>query len=158
MQDDIVSLALTSRTLFSKSQENVSIYKTESQKFVDINHVVKTTDHINTKIKNKTLQPTDMIMINILNTTITKGILQAENKITKNRFTHPWSPTLTVAILTLSLRKVKMTALRNNHEKSHVVTKLLHKIKEFPGQPIPVQTDSCESKLIHSNFQDAKKY
>ena len=50
-----------------------------------------------------------------------------------------------------------MSTLQNNHEKSDVVTKLLQKIKDFPGQPIPVQTDSCESKTIYSNFKDTKK-
>ena len=89
-------------------------------------------------MKNKTLQPTDMVMINNIDATITKGIIQAENKIIKTRFTYPWSPTLTVAILTLSLWKVKISALRNNHDKSDVVTKILQKIKEFLGQPIPV--------------------
>ena len=46
-----------------------------------------------------------------------------------------------------------MSTLRNNHEKSDFVTKLLQKIKDFPGQPIPVQTDSCENKAIYSNFK-----
>ena len=50
-----------------------------------------------------------------------------------------------------------MSTLRNNHEKSDFVTKLLQKIKDFPGQPIPVQTNSCESKAIYSNFKDTKK-
>ena len=31
------------------------------------------------------------------------------------------------------------------------------KIKKFPGQPTPEQTDSCESKLTYSKFQVAKK-
>ena len=85
-------------------------------------------------------------------------MLQAENKIFKTSLTHPWSPTLTVAILTLSLWKVKLSALRNHRDNSYVVTKILQKIKNFPGQPIPVQTDSHESKTIYSNFHDAKKY
>ena len=49
-----------------------------------------------------------------------------------------------------------MSALRNHRNDSHVVTKLLKKIKKFPGQPIPVQIDSHESKTIYSNFHDAK--
>ena len=97
-----------------------------------------------------------MIMINALDNTIIKGMFQTENKILITLFTHPWSPTLDVAILTLSLLKVKMSALRNHRNDSHVVTKLLQKIKKFPGQPIPVQIDSHESKTIYSNFHDAK--
>ena len=99
-----------------------------------------------------------MIMINAFDNTITKGMLQAEKKILKTRLTHPWSPTLTVAILTLSPWKAKLSALRNHRDNSHVVTKILQKIKKFPGQPIPIQTDSNESKTIYSNFYDAKKY
>ena len=76
----------------------------------------------------------------------------------KNPLTHPWSPILAVAILTLSLWKVKLSALRNHRDNSHVVNKILKKIKTYPGQPIPTQTYSNESKTIYSNFYDAKKY
>ena len=89
MQEDIVSSALTSRILSAKSPDNISTYKTELQKFVETNNVVKNTNNIHTKMKNNTLQPTDMIMINKLDTTITKGMLQVENNIIKTRFTHP---------------------------------------------------------------------
>ena len=51
-----------------------------------------------------------------------------------------------------------MSALRNNRDNSHVDTKLLQKIRKFPGQPILVQTESHESKTIYSNFQDGKTY
>ena len=158
MQDDIVSSALTSRILSSKSPDHVATYKTELQKIIKKNNVVKSINNINIKIKNKTLQPIDMIMINALDNTITKGILQAEKKILKTRLTQPWSPTPVVDILTLSLWKVKLSALRNHRDNSNVVTKIPKKIKTFPGQPIPIQTDSNESKTIYSNFYDAKKY
>ena len=103
LQDDIVSSALTSRILSTKSPDNISTYKTELRKFVETNNVVKNTNNIHTKMKNNILQPTAMIMINKLDATITKGMFQVKNKIIKTRFTHPWSPTLAVAILTLSL-------------------------------------------------------
>ena len=62
-----------------------------------------------------------------------------------------------MAILTLSLWKVKLSTLRNHRDNSHVVTKILKKIKTYLGQSIPTQTDSNESKTIYSNFNDAKK-
>ena len=79
-----------------------------------------------------------MIMINELDNTITKGMIQAENEILKNHFTQPWSQTLVVAISTLSSWKVKLSVIRNYRNNSHGVTKLLQKIKKLPGQPIPV--------------------
>ena len=79
LQEDIVSLALTSRILSIKSPDHVSTYKTELQKFIKANNIVKSNNNINIKIKiKKTLQPIDMIMINALDNTITKGMLQAE--------------------------------------------------------------------------------
>ena len=89
MQDEIASSALTSRILSSKSPDQVSTYKTELQKFIKTNNVEKSCNNINTKIKDKTLQSNDMIMINALDNTITKGILQAEKKIKKNA---PYTP------------------------------------------------------------------
>ena len=89
MQEDIVSSPLTSRILSTKSPDNISTYKIELQKFVETNNVVKNTNNINNKMKNKTLQPTDMVMINKLDATITKGMIQAENKIIETRFIYP---------------------------------------------------------------------
>ena len=89
MQEDIVSSPFTSRILSTKSPDNISTYKIELQKFVETNNVVKNTNNINNKMKNKTLQPTDMVMINKLDAAITKGIIQAENKIIKTRFIYP---------------------------------------------------------------------
>ena len=52
-------------------------------------------------------------------------MIQSENKISKSLFTHPWSLTLAVSIITFSLWRVKMSALRNNRDNSYVDTKLL---------------------------------
>ena len=94
-----------------------------------------------------------MPLINKLDNIITKGKIRAEKKITKNRYTHPWSPSLAVAILTLSLWKAKISALRNSRDKQHVVNKLLKKIKSFPGRSIAIQIYSHESKKYTPNLK-----
>ena len=53
LQDDIVSSALTSRILSSKSPDHVSTYKTELQKFIKTKNVVKRINNIKIKLKKK---------------------------------------------------------------------------------------------------------
>ena len=93
-----------------------------------------------------------MPMINELYNINTKGMIQVETKIATDRYTHPWSPSLVVVILPISLWKTNISALRNSRDKLDVVNKLLNKIKSFPGKPIPIQIESQESKTIYSKF------
>ena len=74
-----------------------------------------------------------MIMINTIDDIITKAMIQTETKIKKTGYTHPWSPSLVVAILTVPLWKVKLSTLHNGQDIQDVVNKILKSIKLFSG-------------------------
>lgn len=63
-----------------------------------------------------------MITINVLVDIITKDILQVEQYITTTKLTHPYSPHLVVVLLSVSLWKVNVSAIKNNTNKKHVET------------------------------------
>ena len=93
------------------------------------------------------LTSNDLIMINRIDETITTGVIQSEERIKKSKFTHPQPPNLAIAILTVTLWKLKLTAITNNKEHHQKVQKMFNKI---------IDVDDC-NKLLHIESKE-KKY
>ena len=68
---------------------------------------------IDNKIRNNTLVVKDLNNMNFLDDVITKFMITSEEKVKKSKFTHPWSPQLAVSILTVTIWRLKLSAVKN---------------------------------------------
>ena len=75
-------------------------------------------------------------------------MIQSEERIKKSKFTHPWSPTLAIVALTVTLWKLKFTAVTNNKENYHTVLKVFNKIIVIDDKNTPLNIESKEKKYI----------
>ena len=70
-------------------------------------------NNIQDNIDSKALSASDQPCLNQVDYLITKGMLFSEYKIKFSKFTHLWSPTLAVAILSVSIFKPHLSSVKN---------------------------------------------
>ena len=80
-------------------------------------------------------------------------MIQSEERIKKSKFTHPWSPTLAIVALTVTLWKLKFTAVTNNKENYHTVLKVFNKIIVIDDKNTPLNIESKEKKYIQNELK-----
>ena len=66
-------------------------------------HLLDRINGTNDKLKDNQLTSRDLTKINRIDELITTGVIQSEERINKSKFTHPWSPTFAIAILTVTI-------------------------------------------------------
>ena len=74
-----------------------------------------------------------------------------------NKFTHPWSPTLTISILTVTLWKLKFTAVTNNKDNHHTILKIFNQIIDIDDNNITLNIESKEKKYTQIKLKLAFK-
>ena len=115
------------------------------------------TKDIDDKLKDNTLTSHDLIKINIIDELITTGMIQSEERIKKSKSTHPWSPTFAIVIITVTLWKLKFTAVANNKDNHHTVLKIFNKIIDIDDNNTPLNIESKEKKYIQIELKLAFK-
>ena len=91
---------------------------------------------IDDKLNDNQLTSHGIIKINRIDELIITGMIQSEEQIKKSKFTHPWSPTLTISILTVTLWKLKFTAVTNNKDNHHTILKIFNQIIDIDDNNI----------------------
>ena len=84
-------------------------------------------------------------------------MIQSEERIKKSKFTHPWSPTFAIVIITVTLWKLKFTAVANNKDNHHTVLKIFNKIIDIDDNNTPLNIESKEKKYIQIELKLAFK-
>ena len=102
--NDLDHISSTSiRLLSTQSPDSSLIYKTNLIKYTITHNIINQLNNIQNKIDSKTLTSSDQPYLNQVDQLITEGMLFSEYKIKFSKFTHPWSPILAVAILSVSI-------------------------------------------------------
>ena len=99
----------------------------------------------------------DLIKINRIDELITTCMIQSEERIKKSKFKHPWSPTLAIAILTVTIWKLKFNAVTNKRETHHTVLKIFHKTIDIDDNNAPLDIESKDKKYIQNELKLALK-
>ena len=100
-------------------------------------NVLKNIKNIQTKIENSSLNESDMIHVNKIDTIITKYMLKAKKKLKHSSHSHPWSPTLDFAILEVSLWKLITSSLYTSHHNSSRIEVVQARMKLLPVSSFP---------------------
>ena len=66
-------------------------------------HLLDRINGTNDKLKDNQLTSRDLTKVDRIDELITTGVIQSEERINKSKFTHPWSPTFAIAILTVTI-------------------------------------------------------
>ena len=112
------------RLLSTQSPDSTLIYKNNLIKYFIKQNIINQVNNIQDKIDSKTLSESDQPYLNQFDQLITKGILFSEYKIKFSQFTHPWSPTLIVAKLFVSIFKLHLSSVNNTVCKPTIIDRL----------------------------------
>ena len=66
-------------------------------------HLLDRINGTNDKLKDNQLTLRDLTKVDRIDELITTGVIQSKERINKSKFTHPWSPTFAIAILTVTI-------------------------------------------------------
>ena len=125
------------RLLSTQSPDSSLIYKTHLSKHILKHSIINQVNTIQDKIESKTLNSSDQQYLNEIDQLITKGMLFSEYKIKFPKFTHPWSPILAVAILSVSIFKLYLSSVKNTVIKTTIIDRLYDKLLSYdtPNPP-----------------------
>ena len=112
---------------------------------------------IDDSFKDNKLTSRDLIKINRIKELITTFIIQSKERIKKSKFNHPWSPTLAIEILTVTIWKLKFNAVTNKRETHHAVLNIFHKIIDIDDNNTPLDIESKDKKYIQNELKLASK-
>ena len=114
---------------------------------------------IQDKIDSNTLSSSDQPYLNLVDQFITKGMLFLEYKIKFSKFTHPWSPTLAVAIVSVSIFKVHLSSVKNKVCKTTLIDRLHKQILSYdiPHPPSKLETN-YKKNIINKLKQTSKNF
>ena len=145
------------RILSTKAPDSVSCYKHNMILCLKEHNILQQITAIDNKIRNNTLVVKDLNNMNFLDDVITKIMITSEEKVKKSKFTHPWSPQLAVSILTVTIWRLKLSAVKNKKNKQYIVQKLVTKIQSFNHQLIPPNTESNDINYILSELKKSSR-
>ena len=117
------------RRLLTTITKGVQKYKGYLFKYIKDNKLYERISILQTKLKDKSLTIKEMNNINNIDEMMTKGMLKAEQQIKIRGKLHPWSPTLTNAILELHIWKIIMSEIKNKTNKQTKIKMIIEKQK-----------------------------
>ena len=94
-------------------------------------NILKSINTIQTKIDNTSFNESDMIHVNEIDTIITQCMLKAEQKLKNSSHSHPWYPTLAVAIMELRLWKLITSSIYTTHHNSSRIDAVQARMHSF---------------------------
>ena len=84
-------------------------------------------------------------------------MLFLEYKIKFSKFTHPWSPTLAVAIVSVSIFKVHLSSVKNKVCKTTLIDRLHKQILSYDIPHPPSKLETSYKKHIINKLKQASK-
>ena len=106
-------------------------YKRHLQSFVVHHNIIEQATEIQKKLVNKSITSKDHIIINKLDTLLTKGMIKAERMITQYGPQFPWSPKLAIAIIKLAIWKLIKSALKTKTTRDTKINKLTSRLQSL---------------------------
>ena len=106
---------------------------------------------IDVKLKDNKSTSRDLTKINRIDEFITIGMIQREKGTKKSKLTHPCSPILEIALLTVTLWKSKFTAVINNKGNHHTVLKTFNKIIDINDNNTFINIESNIRNIFRMN-------
>ena len=120
-------------------------------------NIINQVKNIQDKIDSKTLSASDQPYLNQVDQLITKGMLFSEYKIKASKFTHPWSPTLTVAIFSVSIFKLHLSSVQNKVCKTKIIDILYKTMLSYDIPHLPPKLKTNDKKTIINELKQASK-
>ena len=145
------------RLLSTQSPDSSLIYKTNLSKYILKHNIINQVNTIQDKIESKTLNSSDQQYLNEIDQLITKGMLFSEYKIKFPKFTHPWSPILAVAILSVSIFKLYLSSVKNTVIKTTIIDRLYDKLLSYDTPNLPPKLDTDDKEIINNKLKEAFK-
>ena len=146
-----------SRLLVSTNPKATNQYKKDLMQLFLQHNVLKNITIIQTKIENSSLNESDMIHVNKVDTIITKYMLKAEKKLKYYSHSRPWSPTLAFAILEVILWKLITSSLYISHHNSSRIEAVQARMKLIPVSSLPQPIEQKNKSIINNNLKIVKK-
>ena len=84
-------------------------------------------------------------------------MLLSEYKIKFSKFTHPWSPILAVAILSVSIFKLYLSSVKNNVSKTTIINRLYDILLSYDTPNPPPKLDTDDKEIINNKLKEASK-
>ena len=117
--------------LFNLPIKNVINYKRHLKRFVVNHRIIEQATAIQKHLVNKSITSKDHITINKLDVLLTKGMIKAEQMITKYGPQFPWSPKLAIAIIELAIWKLIKSALKTKTSRDTKINKLRSRLQSL---------------------------
>ena len=156
----------SSRTLQSTNTKSVVKYKQHLQNIVSNKLVLEKAKLLQAKLNTNSITSNDFKQINDLDNLLTLGMLKAERMIVRDGLQFPWSSTLAIAILQLSIWRLIKSELQtktSRQTKLQQLTTRLHNLdSQYPSSLIPYTNNNMKAinkkiKTFTTNLKTIKK-